>query len=65
MRLKNIRWAEGVRAVRTRNVLGLESILRAIGPVADLTGNIAGTAMPKVQPTPPPPPLEPLLKLQP
>ena len=54
MRLNNIRWSEGVRMVRTQNVLGLHQMLDAIGPVANLSGNIAGTAVPKVQATPPP-----------
>lgn len=53
-RLYEVTWAEGERLVRTRNVLGLHEMLNAIGPVANLSGNIAGTAVPKVQATPPP-----------
>ncbi len=53
-RLKEVTWPGGERLVRTQNVLGLQQMLRAIGPVANLTGNIAGTAVPKVQAPPPP-----------
>ena len=63
-RLHDCTWPEGVRMVRTQNVLGLDRILGAIGPVANLTGNIAGTAVPKVRANPPSP-LEPSLKLKP
>ncbi len=53
-RLKEVTWRDGEKQVRTRNALGLQEMLKAIGPVANLTGNIAGTAVPKVQATPPP-----------
>jgi hypothetical protein len=53
-RLKEVTFPAGERLVRTQNVLGLQQMLKAIAPVANLTGNIAGTAVPKVQATPPP-----------
>ena len=56
-RLKEVTWPDGEKQVRTRNALGLQAMLKAIGPVANLSGNIAGTAVPKVQA--PPPPLHP------
>ena len=62
-RLCGVTWHGGERLVRTRNVLGLQEMLKAIGPVANLTGNIAGTAVPKVQATPSP--LAPSLKRNP
>ena len=62
-RLYEVTWPAGERLVRTRNVLGLHEMLNAIGPVANLSGNIAGTAEPKVQATPSP--LAPSLKRNP
>ena len=53
-RLYGVTWHGGERLVRTRTALGLQEMLKAIGPVANLSGNIAGTAVPKVQATPPP-----------